>query len=252
MILDPQWLVTCLSSVIHDYKIKDLDKTYLKTAGLDEDFQRFASQGIITRDLLEFFWGRTSTNFLLDLMQHLLLLSPWHYGQSDAAFLVPCMIKEAPRLRWRKTTVKGKKLDFIFQFLPDGVFEYLVCICVQISSVAGMEVNRKKKPVLGTKYCKLWLEGVCQVHMTREKSAIEVVVTKDEYAPRCLEILMSMVKKVNDQLLSSRLEWEVRLETSRGMLEHHRVQQERIEPWVPRRDRKYTASDHLDGFVGSM
>lgn len=238
--------------MIYDYKIKDLDKSYLKTAGLDADFQQFVLHGIITRDLLEFLWGRDSCNFLLDLMQHLMLLSPWHFAQSDAAFLVPCMIKDTPRRRRLRTGVKGRRLVFHFQFLPDGVFEYLVCICIQLTSAARLAVKEKKKPLLGKNHCTLWLESVCAVQLIRESSRIEVTVAKDAYAPRCLEILRSLVKKVNVQLLSSRLVWELKLQTNKGMLSHTKVQQEKIEPWVQRVTSGYSAAKHLDGFVGSM
>lgn len=85
-------------------------------------------------DILEYLWRNSKVEFLIDLMSRTLLISQWKFGdREETMYLVPSLfLKENEKLEKDTTTFDGRtcRFDFSEFFLPIGVFQRLMCLCV--------------------------------------------------------------------------------------------------------------------------
>ena len=91
VIWKPEWLLEKLSLVIRDKDVHDFDRAKLEEVQLLPDLENFLHLGIASRDLLEFLWGGSQVDYLLELMRHLLLLSEWKFSDEEQ-YLIPSML----------------------------------------------------------------------------------------------------------------------------------------------------------------
>mmetsp|Transcript_33588 Transcript_33588/g.41269 ORF Transcript_33588/g.41269 Transcript_33588/m.41269 type:complete len:212 (+) Transcript_33588:71-706(+) len=168
VITDPQWLITKLSKVIRDERLHGFDENELERLGLLDELRNLFSNAIVSEDLLEYFWHDEHKEYLLDLMRRTMLLSDWDFedqrNMKTRLFIIPSMLKQEPYSPGNlqtstnqdtESTEKVCVLDFGDSFLPSGVFERLVCLCVAISS----SQNDAAAPFLWSSSAKVWFSA---------------------------------------------------------------------------------------------
>ena len=229
VVTDPQWLADSISKVIRDKDLHPFNAEKLHQSGLTEDAGTLLQQALVSRDLLEFLWEPSTVGFLLDLMRSLLLLSDWTFSTSAKAFLVPSMIKTSPP---EKVYSNGEVVEFAFEFLPQGVFERVVCLCVEYS--AGFEDTTQ--PKLFKDVCHVDLSRGVNIVLScsREEGVIHAFSqqTAAGRLPRMLSILRTMMAKVRDEVMGGeRFRYSLRLSSEEGMVGYDEAKEFQMEPW---------------------
>ena len=231
VITDPQWLADSISQVIRDRELHPFNADKLARSGLRKDAQSLLENALVTRDLLDFVWEKGTVNFLIDLMRSLLLISDWAFSQAEKAFLVPSMIEDAAPL---DRQLDGRILEFSFEFLPDGVFERVVCLCVECS--AGWKDTAQ--PRLFKDLCFVNLEDAVKVAMVRnrDRSTIEIYSTStpEKLHARLLSMLRAMMAKVRDEVMGGvRFQFALKLssEDGMGMVAYEDAKETQLSPW---------------------
>lgn len=229
VVTDPQWLADSISKVIRDKDLHPFNAEKLHQSGLTEDAGTLLQQALVSRDLLEFLWEPSTVGFLLDLMRSLLLLSDWTFSTSAKAFLVPSMIKTSPP---EKVYSNGEVVEFAFEFLPQGVFERVVCLCVEYS--AGFEDTTQ--PKLFKDVCHVDLSRGVNIVLScsREEGVIRAfsLQTAAGRLPRMLSILRTMMGKVRDEVMGGeRFRYSLRLSSEEGIVGYDEAKELQMEPW---------------------
>lgn len=193
----PEWLVHSMSQVIRDASIHSFDMESIERAGLNADFETFMNLGLVSRDLLECFWEGEQVQFLLDLMRSLLLLSPWRFVGSEESYLVPSMITKTEKTH----DMHGLQCAFHFEYLPLGVFERFLCLCIDYSS----NNPNSAKPYLEKDFARftftLESAGAVDISTTRLGDTIVVYVDSEEEAATVLNILLAMMKRLKGDIM---------------------------------------------------
>lgn len=125
VIIKSQWLIDALGKVIRDSSIHVRQENFQKF-GLEKDAKTLfeEEEGIASRDLLEHLWYNDRTEFLIDLMKRTMLMS--NYGKDK--FLIPSLLKKRDDA---KLSNSACLFNFSETFLPHGLFQRLVCLCVE-------------------------------------------------------------------------------------------------------------------------
>jgi hypothetical protein len=106
VVLDPQWLVDAISTIIRDFKLHslpDIDAKLQKDPALFREWTRYRGTGYLAAPLLHAFWAQYSAlerAFLDHMMQKFNLIVPMRPRTQGAAvelFVVPAMLKPAPQ-----------------------------------------------------------------------------------------------------------------------------------------------------------
>jgi len=108
--------------------------------------------------------------------------------------------------------------DFSNKFLPDGVFERLLSLCVAYSgTLHARDCNAINVPLLGKHRAKVWFGEQLAFYLFEYKDTHEIhlLVQDDENSnpARCLDILMSMLDKLNHDVMANGLEWNILFES---------------------------------------
>ena len=257
VVTNPQWLIDELGKVIRDKTIHKLNVDEIEQAGLVADMNDLYSNGIASLDLLQFLWGREATNFFADLMLRTLLMSDWPYGpEQDKSFLIPSLLPErrvehpGPRVRC--------KLRFNNNFLPDGYFQRLVCLSLGFSG----RHYASEPPVIGKSFAKLSLSAEDDiVFLERFDSEIVLENTLPSCSSKDLSVVQSIMRKINDDVMGSGLQWEVLYfnEGTDGYIDEAKAKALGLEPWFTKAQGKtpskpvktYTDLDAFMNLVGS-
>lgn len=204
---NPQWLVDAMSKVIRDDKIHTgrFDLEEIAVVGLKNDLRDLFVLGLASRDLLEYLWESTQVDYLLSLMRSLLLISDWKHGIQET-YLVPSMIVKTPK---EPAAAVGPELvvDFSSFFLPNGVFERLVCLCVTHSALK----ENSAEPILTTSHAKVWFGESMSIDMEKERERIRVWVTRDQDAPYCRDMVVSCMRKIRSDVMGTGLTYKILL-----------------------------------------
>jgi len=254
VVVEPQWLIEMLGLLIRDSSIHVTEERFEKV-GLADDFQSTFQTGITTRDYLDFIWTNQPVEFLLDLMKRTLLLSDWSFTMDKEQYLVPSLLKmrQEPKPKGIKFT-----FDFSHSFLPRGVFQRLVCLCV---AGAAKQPNSLSlcEPELFENYAFIEIEKNFCLHLLKCTHTIEIFVEDDSFASRGLRILISMLRKLNYDVMGTGLKWQVNLyDREREDLVSYNIARERkLKPWFgdyPSVEDKPGMSKHtdLESFLSSM
>ena len=242
----PQWLVDEISKVIRDPSIHKFDASVMASVGLEPDIKRLFEVGIASEDLIDYFWSRHSKEFLLDLMRSLLLLSDWDFDRTNSDvqnhYLIPSMISAAQD----KTEVSGLKAVFDFSafFLPDGLFERLVCLCVQHSAY----LKGSKTPVLTQTHCTIWLGDKDVISLSRVKNTIQLNILRSAIAANVLTVIHSMFRKLKDETMGSRLKWGSFLQVQDKLVAYEDAKSARAKPWFQNSSTPKNLSTRLEQF----
>mmetsp|Transcript_4380 Transcript_4380/g.5815 ORF Transcript_4380/g.5815 Transcript_4380/m.5815 type:complete len:879 (-) Transcript_4380:1011-3647(-) len=223
--LKPQWLINSLSKVIRDGRIHVLEMDSIEKAGLRKDVTKLFQHALASRDLLEYWWGKKNIEFLLDLMRQALLLSDWEFG-SEKLYLIPSL---APHGSGRERTLSGNIripengsvgatciFDFSSSYLPIGVFQRLVCICVSHSG----RISGSEEPILYNKWSRIRFGKKNVIYLEeRDASKILLTVAKEKSASSTFVAILSMLRKINQDVMSQGLTWDVKFEMKKTEIE---------------------------------
>jgi len=216
--LKPQWLIDSLSRVIRDGRIHAFEMDTLEKVGLRGDVDQLFDCALASQDLLEYWWGKEHLNFLLDLMRQALLLSDWNF-RSENLFLVPSLAPPGSVQQLPGSDLEGKGcvgstcvFDFSASFLPIGVFQRLVCLCVSRSS----RIKGTEEPIMYKKWSRIRFgsEGIIYLEQ-RDENKILLTVGKDRPASRTLNVIQSMLQKINRDIMNGGLSWTIGFEVKK-------------------------------------
>lgn len=232
VVLDPQWIVSSMSAVIRDKNLHAYDTAALQNKGLRADMDRLFQSGLVSRDLLEFLWHNTNVDFLIDLMKKTLLLSEW-YVNNELAYIVPSLIDNAPNEQPQKEGA-SLVLDFTSNFLPRGVFQRLVCLCISVSDM--QKTKNLPLPVIHESSARIQLagEGVIFLEETSGCIVISMIERGNGATPESYpRLFRAMLNKIRNEVFSSRLTWETyyREQGRDAKVSEAKAKQLKLAPW---------------------
>lgn len=203
--IHPQWLMDELVKVVRDHDVHLYDNHDLRQKGLEKDLETFRQDAIISRDLLVYFWG-SRANFLIELMRSLLLLSSWNFKSlPDEFYLIPSMVPKRPAVVTANSGPYGATFALRFDFIPAGVFERIVCLCVQYSA----HLKSESEPLLNATTCELEFNRFGRLALLLQGQEIHCQVHKKIAARHFLAVMQAMLKKVNAEFIGNALKWQV-------------------------------------------
>ena len=205
VILDPQWMIDSISKAIRQPRTHEVDHALVAKVGLTKDMETLHRDGLASRDLLEFLWTKQQAEILLDLCRSLLLMSNWSFHRaSDRTYLVPSMVQK--RMPEEPFQARFCEFDFSPSYLPIGVFERLVCMAVN-----SLGTSQSSSPDLKKNYVRLATAGPdpANLILRRKKQVITMYVTREGAAKECFHAVAAMLKKLKDEILGAKLQWEV-------------------------------------------
>ena len=232
VVLSPQWLIDQVGKVIRDPALHKYDMTEVASAGLEDDIEALKATCVATKDLLTHFWGAKTYSFLVDLLRRTMLLSEWPYASlDDKAYFVPSLLKDST-----VQPIEGDrcKLTFLDGFLPDGVFQRLVCLGLEFTrSTKGHQADAAHAPQISR---------TCAVLRANETLALCLELNEDEIlvtsspAPKAkflVSVVQSLMRKINDDVMHAGLNWSVQYfskEANRFLTEEN-AKAQLLAPW---------------------
>eukprot|EP00511_Aplanochytrium_stocchinoi_P003789 CAMPEP_0204824340 /NCGR_PEP_ID=MMETSP1346-20131115/2366_1 /ASSEMBLY_ACC=CAM_ASM_000771 /TAXON_ID=215587 /ORGANISM="Aplanochytrium stocchinoi, Strain GSBS06" /LENGTH=963 /DNA_ID=CAMNT_0051951435 /DNA_START=109 /DNA_END=3000 /DNA_ORIENTATION=+ len=189
IVSDPQWLLNKMGMLIRDdmHGMPEHVPEHMK-----DEWKRLRETGIVSLTLLEELFAdpkttlktltrdklesrSKDTDFLVDLMQHAMLLSDWAWSDNvnDKNYVVPSLLKSTAA----KNDVVNKRLaahknpatlyvDFSKFFLPVGVFQRFVCMLINmVGKLSPGKENDIDEPLLGADFAFVSLKK--QNHATK-------------------------------------------------------------------------------------
>lgn len=206
---NPQLLVEELSKVLMTSTTKTVcQEKELERCGLVADYALLKSNATVTRDLLEFMWGKERFHFLLDFMKSNFLLAG--HGDVEPKYFIPSLMMT----KVNPPQVIGPRLKFLN--VPLTVYHRLICLCIShSSSTVEPQLSR--------------LEGRFDVGYTFTLSSndVEETLTLQVESPAeavCLELVVVMLHKIRF--------YDIELEIPKhGKLSFANGRKERIKPW---------------------
>lgn len=114
--------------------------------------------------------------------------------------------------RTEETEIDYVIWDFSKVFLPMGVFQRLVCMCVSYSTDLGKKKKKMKEPILYNQWAKIWMGNDTILYLEQKKDTIWLSVEDLETGPTCFKAVNAMLTKLNADLMGSGLEWDVTMQ----------------------------------------
>lgn len=163
--------------------------------------------------------------------------------------------------------------DFAKVFLPLGVFQRLVCLCVSYSTTVGDSDNRVTEPELYERHAKIWMGAETILYLEQRGNQIWLSVEDPQTAPTCFKAVNSMLNKLNADLMGSGLYWDISFKTLRkvvtqkegekaqvrevteGDVKEKDAKKKALEPWYEQKKKKEEkAKDliNLENFIDAF
>ena len=206
--LNPQWLIDNVTKTIRDRKLHPFlpaEQEQLREMGLMSDVSRLFDEGIVSIDLLEFFWSKEQTAFFLDFMKHTMLISVWPWTDEEM-FLLPSMIRSNDH----DGPINGfESMHAALEFpngLPTGVFERMVCMLISQASS-----ENAKEPILSQKAASIWLTTEDVVELNQHKDKI-MLLSLPGVAPRALHVIQSIFVKLKSDIFGPAFKVQIKVE----------------------------------------
>ena len=255
---DPQWLVDQVSAVIRDARVHGLASASLRQAGLQEDGELLLSAGICSRDLLEFLWERDQAEYLISLMQSLLLMSPIRLHESDSvSFLVPSMASVEKHLNESEMHL-DEHCQFVFETIPQGVFERIVCTCVTYSEAQQGSEAVSQKPLISRHQGVVWFGPEQRVVLERdghEGTVLDLYIQGPGNVSNTVAIMETMLQKVKLEFMNGSLEWTTQIKADETWIQFATAKKQCRAPWfdkVQEVQQEQSPSLQLDSFLSIL
>jgi len=255
--LIPQWLIDNISKVIRDRDLHQHENQNIALAGLENDVRELFQNALASQDLLEYMWGNQNYNFFIDLMRRTLLLSDYGFSKDQPYFLIPSLLRNNqdnnnnPRCQGKFHCV----FDFSEGWLPNGVFQRLVCLLVAHS--AGLNVANE--PYLEQNYCDVSFGHEGHIILVQENDSISMSIDVADAAARFLRVIRSMLGKVNQDTMKGRLKWNIKFSNGKqGPTSFEKAKKKKLAPWFNDNQKQNDQSDAavkgvvLDNFLSSI
>jgi len=243
IIIKPQWLVDALSKVIRDDNLHMFNRNEFEQAGLGADLRRAFEKALASRRFLDYVWKNDQVEFLIDLMKHVMLLCEWNFnGYSN--FLVPSLIQQnfvgdVEDWLFVQSGVQCM-FDFSTSFLPNGIFQRIICLCVQHSVDTYNNSNNDRPltmtaPKLYRDYAMLQLEPGKTIHVQvdTENNYLVVSFEDNSHVAAFFNIINNFLVKMNEEVMSSGLRWvtHVQDEATGEFVKYEQAEKHKIYPW---------------------
>jgi len=240
VITDPQFLVLGLSKVIRDNRLHQYDPEEMKRVGLEDDMKLLFADALATQDFLEYVWGNDHVRFFTDLMKQTMLLSEWNFGE-ERSFLVPSLLKDSFQNEDR-TGIRAV-FDFSEKFLPLGVFERLVCLCVGHSALCRRMGDDIRTPDLCKHEAYIEFEPGLLFHLKEnaDSQTITLYIEDESVAAKSVHMIETMLRKLNDDMMGSGLKWDILVEditTDRKLVRYTKAKESGLAPWFTTNEHK--------------
>ena len=240
VITQPQWLIDQISKVIRDRDLHSFNEEALRVKGLSADLHLYVQSGIASEDLLRHFFGRKQADYLIDLMNHLLLLSRYGFSATRAGvrYMIPSMVvdgreeddEEQPE---REEAEGGAQCRVVFGLLPNGMFQRVVCLLVAYSSN-----NATTEPVLARNYAMIQLSenDSVTVRCSTEDNWMLLHFRNPENAAQNLKFVVRILQLIKQDFSGNGFTWKVIVQVNEdgksSFKEHTTAIAEGIQPWA--------------------
>jgi len=194
IVTDPKWLMSSLGKVIRDKDLHFKDKAEKKAVRdlkLLTPFNELKIAGFVSKPLFDFFYPvEKDQTYLMQLMEVSLLMCKW---KTDV-FLVPSL---APVRKDPSKSENGSVCYLQFDYLPGGLFERLVCICV-----ADMQTEFSFEPIVFKNFARIgYLETVLQFECDRKQNRIYVAFSSQKNFVRIRQVVERLVQLIQRDFL---------------------------------------------------
>ena len=231
VVLRREWVMHAIDLIIRSPQHLSIhEKASLAEAGLEEDAASLFHRGILSEDLLGFLLNVEEVDYMIDLLQHLMVISSWNVAgtRSGRRFQVPSMLVPARR-EAEKTT--GLIARFKFKVLPLGVFERLVCLLVSMDKGDAGEASTLCRDIARVK---LGQENEVIARMLGQESVIQAEFLQEQMAGQNVRMLDTLLRRINDGLTHAKLSWTLLVKEGYEFkpLENEQLKQLRNGPWA--------------------
>jgi len=207
VVIKPQWLIDALTKVIRDHDVH-VDLEEFRKVFLEDDATELFSQGIASRDLLEYLWDHEQVDFFIDLMKRTMLLS--EYRDCDH-FLIPSLLQHD----YTYDNTYNCKFDFSETYLLHGMFQRLVCLCVEYVS---RESVTNASFIIRKNFAQFERFRGQSVELSEQNQMITLNTSGN--TSDIIAIIQSMLSKTNNNVMNGRLKWRtLALDESTGRFE---------------------------------
>lgn len=239
----PSTLLDPITCIVDRELVEKVDRKAVHAAGLAKEFAQLRESAIVSMDLLHFFWKKQHASFLLDVCLHLLHLSPLARGGHDHLFLVPKMIPPAKENIAR--TMRGLRAEFRYRFLPDGIFERMICLYIDhCSRDEGLE-----EPVIKRDFCRVHFNKDTVVEFERHQDTIVLIVFDESKAQMCLSATQSILRQVNELAMNGKLGFSLYVEHEKEMISVQTAKRNRDCVWYRSSRSRVPASLRMSMFL---
>mmetsp|Transcript_733 Transcript_733/g.905 ORF Transcript_733/g.905 Transcript_733/m.905 type:complete len:252 (-) Transcript_733:448-1203(-) len=223
-------------------------------AGFEKELKKMISTGVADFDLLEFLWKYEQAEFLVDLMKQTTLLCDWKFNDDDKlSYFIPSLLSQSQNELDHaqvKREIDGNTCVFQFEFLPVGVFDRLVCLCVGYSAkLRDSDLPNLPGPIMQYKdSCTVWLGDNDEIRLFLDegKKQIQLIVgSNKEIARHSLTVISSMLLKLKQDVIGTGIRWRINFikhitDSENIVLTYDEAVKEMLDPW-------FGADDPLGG-----
>jgi len=183
----------------------------VNSAGLSKDFDHLCVNGIVSQDLLDYMWRDLPVRYLMEMLTSEMLLHSWIIGV-EKQFIVSGLLRTDPLPLGISSELRASStFEFQHEFMPSGLFERLASMCASQCATTKAEKN----PVC----CESWTlqqYGSKTFLLRKHDRAFSLHVATDNEIPFFIRILTSILRKINAESYSGKLEWRVLREAKAG------------------------------------
>ena len=236
VITDQRWLVAMVGNVIRDREEHPFETKAVEEAGLLDDLQTFLETAIASRDLLSVLWGNEKVEYLLDLFRNLLLIGDWVFGDGTG-FLVPSLLPAKVVL----SRVEPPAAILRFPFLPNGVFERIVCL---LTATSGKD-SQAREPELFSQECIIWFGPTTKLFIQRGDNKIVLQADPPTKSKKFVQVVTFALDKIHREVFqgSAGFAWDVLVAHSGGEIALNEAVKRKIKPWTDETGRQGLKTD---------
>lgn len=201
VVLQPKWLLDNVSKVLRVDLISAHEKEAINAAGLGKDLKEMRRNAVCSLDLLQFFWGKQQLGFLCDLMRSIFLLADWDLHSEERRFILPSIVRPESLQDTIHRPATALKSEFCFSFLPNGLFERFMCLCIGYSAFS----ESSPAPTVRRNAAQFWFGEELKVVLFKTNHTITACMTEEKEGSvgavaKALRVLLAMITKLGDEV----------------------------------------------------